>query len=104
MSSDTQLPRFDANLVKHIAYLVRLGITEAEAQVFGQQFESIIEYFNLLNEADIDEVEPAGQARHTTNVLRDDIVQPSLPRQVFLANVPEHNDIYVQVPVVTGVE
>ena len=104
MSSDSQLPHFDANLVKHIAYLVRLGITEAEAQVFGQQFGTIIEYFNLLNEADLDGVEPAGQAQHTSNILRDDIVQPSLPRPVFMGNVPEHDDIYVHVPVVTGVE
>ncbi len=104
MSSDSQPPRFDTSLVKHIAFLVRLGISEAEAQIFGKQFGTIIEYFNLLNEADLTGVEPAGQARHTSNILRDDKIQPSLPRPVFLANVPEHDDIYVQVPVVTGVE
>jgi aspartyl-tRNA(Asn)/glutamyl-tRNA(Gln) amidotransferase subunit C len=104
MPSDTQPPRFDASLVKHIAFLVRLGISEAEAQIFGQQFETIIEYFNLLNEADLSGVEPAGQALQSSTVLRDDITQPSLPRPAFLANVPEHDDIYVQVPVVTGVE
>jgi aspartyl-tRNA(Asn)/glutamyl-tRNA(Gln) amidotransferase subunit C len=104
MPSDSQPPRFDASLVKHIAFLVRLGISEVEAHIFGQQFETIIEYFNLLNEADLNGVEPAGQALQSSNVLRDDAIQPSLPRLVFLANVPEHDDIYVQVPVVTGVE
>jgi len=104
MSYDSEHPRFDTDLVKHIAYLVRIGISEAEAQVFGQQFGTIIEYLNLLNEADLNGVEPAGQARHTSNILRDDKVQSSLPRQVFLANAPEHNDIYVQVPVVKGVD
>jgi aspartyl-tRNA(Asn)/glutamyl-tRNA(Gln) amidotransferase subunit C len=104
MPSNSQPPRFDVSLVKHIAFLVRLGISEAEAQIFGQQFETIIEYFNLLNEADLTGVEPAGQALQSSNVLRDDAIQPSLPRPAFLANVPEHDDIYVQVPVVTGVE
>jgi aspartyl-tRNA(Asn)/glutamyl-tRNA(Gln) amidotransferase subunit C len=104
MPPDTQPPRFDTELVKYIAYLVRLGISEEEAQVFGQQFETIIEYFNLLNEADLAGVEPAGQALQSSNILRDDKTQPSLPRPAFLANVPEHDEIYVQVPVVTGVE
>jgi aspartyl-tRNA(Asn)/glutamyl-tRNA(Gln) amidotransferase subunit C len=104
MPSDPQPPRFDASLVKHIAYLVRLGISEEEAAAFGEQFETIIEYFNLLNEADLGGVEPARQALQSSNILRDDIVQPSLPRPDFLANVPEHDDVYVQVPVVTGVE
>jgi aspartyl-tRNA(Asn)/glutamyl-tRNA(Gln) amidotransferase subunit C len=104
MPSDPQPPRFDASLVKHIAYLVRLGISEEEAAAFGQQFETIIEYFNLLNEADLTGVEPARQALQSSNILRDDTVQPSLPRPAFLANVPEHDDVYVQVPVVTGVE
>ncbi len=104
MPSDPQPPRFDASLVKHIAYLVRLGISEEEAAAFGQQFETIIEYFNLLNEADLSGVEPARQALQSSNILRDDIAQPSLPRPDFLANVPEHDDVFVKVPVVTGVE
>ncbi len=104
MPSETQPPRFDAGLVKHIASLVRLGITESEALAFGKQFETIIEYFNLLNEAELSEIEPARQALQSSNILRDDEIQPSLPRPDFLANVPEHDEFYVQVPVVTGVE
>jgi aspartyl-tRNA(Asn)/glutamyl-tRNA(Gln) amidotransferase subunit C len=104
MPPDSQPPHFDRELVKHIAYLVRLGISEEEARVFGQQFETIIEYFNLLNEADLAEVEPAGQALQSNNILREDRTQPSLPRPAFLANVPEHDDTYIHVPVVTGVE
>ena len=104
MPSDSRPPQFDASLVKHIAYLVRLGISEDEAQAFGAQFETIIEYFNKLNEADLDGVEPARQALQSSNILRDDIPLPSLPRAAFLANVPEHDEIYVHVPAVTGVE
>jgi aspartyl-tRNA(Asn)/glutamyl-tRNA(Gln) amidotransferase subunit C len=104
MPTDSQPPRFDIDLVKHIAFLVRLGISEEEAQVFGQQFETIIEYFNLLNEADLAGIDPAGQAMQTINLMREDEVQPSLPRDAALANAPEHDGVYVKVPAVTGVE
>ena len=101
---DPQAPQFDADLVQHIAYLVRLGISEAEAVTFGQQFETIIEYFKLLNEADLDGIEPARQALQPANILRDDECRPSMPRPDFLANAPEHDEAYVQVPTVTGIE
>jgi len=104
MPTDSQPPRFDIDLVKHIAFLVRLGISEEDAQVFGQQFETIIEYFNLLNEADLTGIDPAGQARHVSNIFREDEVQPPLPRDKFLENVPEHDGVYVKVPAITGVE
>ncbi len=104
MPPESQPPRFDSDLVKHIAYLVRLGISEEEAQAFGQQFETIIDYFNLLNEADLAGVEPARQALQTTNILREDETRPSMPREDFLTNVKEHDDAFVQVPAVTGVE
>ena len=104
MPNDSQPPHFDIDLVKHIAFLVRLGISAEEAQVFSQQFQTIIDYFKLLDEADLAGIEPAGQARHASNIFREDEVQPSLPREAFLANVPEHDDVFVKVPAVTGVE
>lgn len=104
MPTDSQSPHFDIDLVKHVAFLVRLGISAEEAQVFGQQFETIIAYFNLLNEADLDGIEPAGQARQGGNILRADGRQPSLSREAFLANVPDHDGVYVKAPAVTGVE
>ena len=38
----------DAEMVKHVAFLVRLGILEEEAQDFSHQFTAIIDYFHLL--------------------------------------------------------
>ena len=46
----------DAGMVKHVAFLVRLGIQEEEAQAFSHQFTSIIDYFHLLNEVDTQNV------------------------------------------------
>ncbi len=51
----------DAEMVKHVAYLVRLGIEEDEAQAFSHQFSEIIDYFHLLNEVDTDAVVPASE-------------------------------------------
>jgi len=94
----------DADMVKHVAFLVRLGIREEEAQAFSHQFTEIIDYFHLLNEVDTDAVVPASESSSTRNIMRADEVQPSMPRQDFMENVPHPDGSNVQVPLVFGEE
>jgi aspartyl-tRNA(Asn)/glutamyl-tRNA(Gln) amidotransferase subunit C len=94
----------DADMVKHVAFLVRLGIREEEARAFSQQFTSIIDYFHLLNEVDTQNVPPASETSNTRSVMRPDEVQPSMPRQDFMKNVPHSDGAFVQVPLVFGEE
>ncbi len=94
----------DTQMVKHIAFLVRLGIEEDEAQAFSQQFSEIIEHFRLMNELDISAVPPASESSNTRSVMRLDEIQPSMPRQDFMKNVPHRDGDYVQVPPVFGEE
>jgi aspartyl-tRNA(Asn)/glutamyl-tRNA(Gln) amidotransferase subunit C len=94
----------DTKTVKHVAYLVRLGISEEEAQKFSGQFSSIIDYFNMLNEVDTENVPPASDIANAENVLREDVVQPSMSREEFLKNAPQSERGYVKVPTVLGDE
>jgi aspartyl-tRNA(Asn)/glutamyl-tRNA(Gln) amidotransferase subunit C len=88
----------DAEMVRHVAFLIRLGIQEEEAQSFSHQFSAIIDYFQQLNEVDTEGVIPACETSSTKSVMRDDIVQPSLPREDFFKNVPHLQGDHVQVP------
>jgi aspartyl-tRNA(Asn)/glutamyl-tRNA(Gln) amidotransferase subunit C len=94
----------DTNTVKYMAYLVRLGITEEEAQKFSGQFSSIVDYFNMLNEVDTENVPPASDITNNTNVLREDVANPSMSREEFLNNAPQSERGYVKVPTVLGDE
>lgn len=94
----------DTKTVKHVANLVRLGISEEEAQTFSGQFSSIIDYFNMLNEVDTEKVAPASDMANAENVLREDEVKPSMNREEFLKNAPQSERGYVKVPTVLGDE
>ena len=94
----------DADMVKHVAFLVRLGITEEEATAFSPQLAAIIDYFHLLNEVDTSDVPPASETSSTRNVMRADEVRPSMPREDFLKNVPHPEGAFVKVPQVFGEE
>lgn len=94
----------DTKTVKHVANLVRLGISEEEAQTFSGQFSSIIDYFNMLNEVNTENVIPASDIANAENVLREDEVKPSMDREEFLKNAPRSERGYVKAPTVLGDE
>ena len=94
----------DTKKVEQIATLVRLGISEEEAEKFSGQFSSIIDYFKMLNEVDTTDIPPASDIANAENVLREDEVKPSMSREEFLKNAPQSERGYVKVPTVLGDE
>ena len=92
--------RIDESHVRHIAFLSRLAVDDNEVNTFSEQMSTIIDYFDLLGEVDIDDVTPASQPQIGRELLREDEVQPSMLREDFLANAPAQKDAYVRVSVV----
>ena len=88
--------------VEKVSLLARLRLSEAELDEMTRQLGGILEYMDLLGEVDTDSVEPMAHAVERTDVFRDDIVQPSLPRQASLANGPNTDDECFRVPAVLG--
>ena len=70
----------------HIARLARLALTEEELEHYGEQLSAILDYAARLNELDLSGVPAALPAAAGGNVLRDDVVTPSLPLEDVLFN------------------
>lgn len=88
----------DENTVHYIANLIRLKITDEDAKVYSQQFSQIIEYFQILSSIDTREVRPANENDALNSIFREDIIQPSMSREEFLKNSPDHDKGYVRAP------
>ena len=86
--------------VLHIARLSKLGLTEDEVEKMSEQLSNILENFEILNKVDTDGVPPTAQPNALTNVLKDDVVKPSLPQDEVLANAPQRDGDYIRVKVV----
>ena len=88
--------------VRHVAKLARLQLDEPQLQRLEGQLESILEYVAKLREVDVTGVEPLAHALPLTNVLREDVVEPSLPLEQVLQNAPESDGPFFKVPKVIG--
>lgn len=84
--------------VKHIADLCRLYLSEEEISHFVHDLISIFRYIEKLNELDTSQIDPTFQTVPLRNVLRDDEVKESLPRDLWLKGTPEHDTSSIKVP------
>ncbi|MGH7374896.1 MAG: Asp-tRNA(Asn)/Glu-tRNA(Gln) amidotransferase subunit GatC, partial [Candidatus Rokuibacteriota bacterium] len=57
-----------------------------------------LSYIDKLRALDTTGVEPTSHAVPLTNVLRDDVEKPSLPRDEMLANAPDRDRELFRVP------
>src|SRR3989344_7833027 len=69
--------KVDTTLVKHIAKLGNLTLSEAEIKLYTRQIKSILAYIETLNKVDTANIKPTYQTLDkTTNVWREDKLQP----------------------------
>lgn len=95
MSNHAPLPRDE---VAKVAALARLKLDDAKLDLFTEQLAQILEYVELLNDVDTEDVEPMAHAAELTNVFRNDEVTPSLSREDALANAPKTDGRFFLVP------
>jgi aspartyl-tRNA(Asn)/glutamyl-tRNA(Gln) amidotransferase subunit C len=88
----------DKKLVKEIATLARLDLTDQETETFVLQFKDILKYFSILNELDTENVSPAYLSSANQSVMRKDEIEESVPTEEFLTNVPQSKNNYVVIP------
>ena len=86
--------------VEHVADLAQLTLSDQEKELFREQLSSILEYAQRLQQLDTSAIPPTATVLPLENVMRDDLVRPSLPREDVLANAPHTEDGYFRVPVV----
>ena len=81
--------------VDHVARLARLELSAADKERMRSELDGILSYIDKLRALDTRDVEPTSHAVPVTNVMRDDVEQPSLPQEDMLANAPDrHRDMF----------
>ncbi len=75
--------------VIHIADLAHLELSEAEIERFQEQLSAILDYAARIQALNTEAIPPTASVLPLTTVLREDEVQPSMPREEALRNAPE---------------
>lgn len=86
--------------VEHVAYLARLGLTDAELARLEVELNHILDQYEILTELPTDDIAPTAQTIELKNILREDVVRPSLSVAAVLANAPAREGDFIVVPAI----
>ena len=86
--------------VEHVAYLARLGLTDDELTRLEAELNHILDQYAILAELPTDDIPPTAQTIELENILREDVVKPSLPVEAVLANAPAREGDFIVVPAI----
>jgi Asp-tRNA(Asn)/Glu-tRNA(Gln) amidotransferase C subunit len=89
--------------VRHLAKLARLRLDDAEAEELGRDLEALLQLVDRLPAPVPEDCEAADEAERADAPAlpeADDLVEPGLPRPVFLAEAPSTDGELLWVPAV----
>lgn len=91
--------QIDRSIVKRVAHLSRLELSNDETALYSGQLASILSYIDKLNEIDTKDVPPTSHPLSTLkNVFRKDFLKSSLEPGEALKNAPSRDGDLFKVP------
>jgi aspartyl-tRNA(Asn)/glutamyl-tRNA(Gln) amidotransferase subunit C len=88
----------DQALVRHIARLARIKVTDKETKALEGELSSILDWVEQLSEVDTDGIEPMTRVVYMTMKKREDeITDGGYPHDI-VKNAPERENHFFKVP------
>ena len=102
MSEQKEMVRLTSDIVRHVAKLSRLALTDAEIDQTKIDLERIFTHIDRLKEVDTNGIEPLDHPSELLNRDRNDSVGTTLTQKEVLENAPATKGDYIEVPKVLG--
>lgn len=88
--------------IRYVAKLAQITLTDEEIERFGAQLGDLLQHVAALERLDTERVGATAQVVESRNILRDDVVRPSLDRETVLAQAPQRQGNFFRVPRIIG--
>jgi len=88
----------DEALVRGVAQLARLELTDDEVRAIAPQLQRIFDHVDQVGQLDVAGADPATQEPIDMGQLRDDAAGETLDPRSVLRNAPAHDGAFLVVP------
>ncbi len=85
-------------MIDYISQLARLELSGEEREKGKEEIGKIIDYMDTLNTLDTTDIEAMSHAFPVKNVFREDVVKPSVDRDIITLNAPQKKEGCFKVP------
>lgn len=84
--------------ITYVAALAKLELSESEKEKAKEDLGKILDYIDIMNELDTNDIEPMSHAFQMKNVFREDVVTNGDDRENILRNAKKQKDGSFMVP------
>jgi aspartyl-tRNA(Asn)/glutamyl-tRNA(Gln) amidotransferase subunit C len=88
----------DKKTVGRVAQVARLELTGKEISMFSRDMNDVLSAFRTLQKIPTEGVRPSFQPMEARDVVREDRIEPSIPRKRLLRNLKNKEDGYIRGP------
>lgn len=81
---------FSPEKIRRVAKLAKIRLTDAEVDVFSEQFTSISKVITRLQQVDTSNITPINNPSQAATLLREDVVSDGGYVKDILVNSPKH--------------
>ncbi|CAM2870004.1 Asp-tRNA(Asn)/Glu-tRNA(Gln) amidotransferase subunit GatC [Dellaglioa algida] len=86
--------------VKHVSELAKLELSDTELDVFTSQLDDIIGMAEQLSEVDTTDVPVTTHITDVMNVMREDVAEKGMDRDLLFKNAPDSENGLIKVPAI----
>lgn len=91
--------QIDRETIKKLTKLSRIETTAEEQEALLKDLQNILVYFEQLQETNTENIAPCNHVLEgMCNVMREDLVGETMPREQFLSNAPSQIGGMIRVP------
>lgn len=84
--------------IEYLAKLSRVGLTEKEIEKYKSEIGKILDYFEKLNELNVEDIKPTAQVVGLLNIMREDEIKKSeLSQEELLRNAINKENGFIKV-------
>jgi len=93
------MAQFEKENIKNLSKLCRIEMSEEELTRFQEEIGKVLGYIEQLAEVDVAHLTPYSHIEEQgIDLIREDTIKESLPREEFLDNAPKHVGGMIAVP------
>ena len=90
--------KVDKELIKHVADLAKLKLTDKELDEFIPQMKELLDHFSQLDQVNTDKITPSFHPIDLRNMVRDDKKEDCLSQEQALSNTEHKKEGYFKGP------
>lgn len=90
--------KIDKALIKHVANIARLELSESEIKEFLPQLKEILDVFSEIKQVNTKSIKPSYHPVEIKNALREDTPGKCLDHAIALSNTTHKKDGYFKGP------